>query len=312
MGFPPKFCNTIKTSYTNAETVVMINGEKSETFIVTRGVRQGDPLSCLLFNLAIEPLACLIRNSELKGVRIPGKDEDLVVSFFTDDTTVYLSSTDSLETLWSLWCTASTAKFNDNKTVLLPFGRASYRAKVIRERRLNDRMRIGDIDKSFWLIPDGQTCRMLGAWIGNDVPYITPWPSVLEKITRDLERWKASTPNLEGKRHIINMVIGGRTQYLIRVQGMPKDVEDALVKAEHVFLWNGKRARVAHETMTLDISEGGKQMLDIPTPNEAIDLWNLQSYLVSGPERASWCYFIDYILVKFLGQATSIFVLVRF
>lgn len=39
MGFPPKFCNTIKSLYTNAETIVRINGEMSEPFIVTCGVR---------------------------------------------------------------------------------------------------------------------------------------------------------------------------------------------------------------------------------------------------------------------------------
>jgi hypothetical protein len=47
-----------------------------------------------------------------------------------------------------------------------------------------------------------------------------------------------------------------------------------------------------------------------------IGLWNLQSYLVRGPERASWCYFVDYILAGFLeasylnlnpGQIFSIF-----
>jgi hypothetical protein len=233
MGFPPKFCNTVKSLYTNAETIVMINGEMSEPFFVTRGVRQGDPLSCLLFNLAIEPLACLLRNSDLKGVKIPGKNETLIASLFADDTTVYLSSKDSLDMLWSilrLWCAASTAKFNEHKTVLLPFGKPKYRAKVLRERRINDEMPIGAMHESLRIIPDGQTCRMLGAWIGNSVPNITPWPSVLEKIAKDLERWKASAPTLEGKRHIINMVIGGRTQYLIRVQGMPKDVEHTLIK----------------------------------------------------------------------------------
>ncbi|KAJ7814284.1 hypothetical protein B0H14DRAFT_2273959, partial [Mycena olivaceomarginata] len=125
------------------------------------------------------------------------------------------------------------------------------------------------------------------------------WPSVLEKITADLERWKSSAPTLEGKRHIINMVIGGRAQYLARVQGMPKDIEDTLIRAEHIFLWDGKTARVAHETMTQDISEGGKQILDILSRNEAIDLWNIQSYLTQGPKRALWCYFVDYILEKF-------------
>lgn len=52
--------------------------------------------------------------------------------------------------------------------------------------------------------------------------------------------------------------------------------------------------------MMLDIADGGEQILDLPARNEAIDLWNLQSYLNHGPERASWCYFVDYILQKFL------------
>ncbi|KAJ6459912.1 hypothetical protein C8R45DRAFT_842964, partial [Mycena sanguinolenta] len=96
------------------------------------------------------------------------------------------------------------------------------------------------------------------------------------------------------------MVIGGRTQYLTRVQGMPRDIEDALRRAEHVFLWEGKRARVAHETMMLNVSDGGKQILDIPSRNEAIALWNLKSYLTQGEQRASWCYFVDYILAHYL------------
>jgi hypothetical protein len=99
------------------------------------------------------------------------------------------------------------------------------------------------------------------------------------------------------------MVIGGRTQYLTRVQGMPKDAEDTLIKAEHIFLWDGARARVAHETMIPDIADGGKQILDIPARNEAIDLWNLQTYRVQGHERATWCYLMDYMLTKFLEKS---------
>jgi hypothetical protein len=44
------------------------------------------------------------------------------------------------------------------------------------------------------------------------------------------------------------MVIGGRTQYLTRVQGMPKDIKDALIRAENTS-FGTEKARVAHETM---------------------------------------------------------------
>jgi hypothetical protein len=82
MGFLPRFCNTIKSLYTNAETVVMVDGEISESFIISRGVRQGNPLSCLLFNLAIEPLACLIRNSELKRSQHSGERWQMTQQYF--------------------------------------------------------------------------------------------------------------------------------------------------------------------------------------------------------------------------------------
>jgi hypothetical protein len=59
-GLPDLFVNTVKSLYKFADTQVIVNGEVSSSFRVTRGVRQGDPLSCLLFNLAIEPLASML------------------------------------------------------------------------------------------------------------------------------------------------------------------------------------------------------------------------------------------------------------
>jgi hypothetical protein len=65
-GIPDEFINTVNALYSDAYTLVAINGEFSERpFKVTRGVRQGDPLSCLLFDLAIEPLAESLRQSDL-------------------------------------------------------------------------------------------------------------------------------------------------------------------------------------------------------------------------------------------------------
>ncbi|KAJ7243826.1 hypothetical protein B0H12DRAFT_1022828, partial [Mycena haematopus] len=87
------------------------------------------------------------------------------------------------------------------------------------------------------------------------------------------------------------------------IHSMPKDIETELVQLQHTFLWDGKKAKVAHETMMLDTNDGGKQILDLPARNEAIDLWNLQSYLTQGERRASWCFVIDFILKNFLEKS---------
>ena len=75
-GFSDKFINTVRMLYQNAETKVMINGTISTSYKVNRGVRQGDPMSCLLFDLAIEPLVAMLRNSNLTGYEIPGRKTD--------------------------------------------------------------------------------------------------------------------------------------------------------------------------------------------------------------------------------------------
>lgn len=118
-NFPNHFINIVRTLYSDAYTSVIINGVKSSRYKVTRGVRQGDPLSCLLFNLAIEPLAQMIRKSELKGFKCVGREYRVIVSLFADDTTVYLSEKDKysdLDNILKLWCRASGAKFNISKT----------------------------------------------------------------------------------------------------------------------------------------------------------------------------------------------------
>ncbi|KIO15582.1 hypothetical protein M407DRAFT_37081, partial [Tulasnella calospora MUT 4182] len=71
-------------------------------------------LSCLLFNLAIEPLAEILRGSALKGIRVPGAADRLICKLFADDTVLYLSKDDKLGEvlkITSTWCLASGAKF---------------------------------------------------------------------------------------------------------------------------------------------------------------------------------------------------------
>ena len=50
---PAPFIKTVKALYSHAHTCIAINGVLSRPFLVIRGVRQGDPLLCPLFDLAI-------------------------------------------------------------------------------------------------------------------------------------------------------------------------------------------------------------------------------------------------------------------
>ncbi len=54
-------------------------------------------VSC--FNIAIEPLACMLCDSNIQGLHIPGSVNNLITKLFADDTTVYISENDSFNEL---------------------------------------------------------------------------------------------------------------------------------------------------------------------------------------------------------------------
>lgn len=236
-NFPQEYITTIKNIYKPAKTYVMINGCKSNRFAITRGVRQGDPLSCLIFDLAIEPLAAMLRDSNLKGYQIPGATEKLIANLFADDTTTFLDAEDDFETLQGIldkWCLASGARFNLAKTQIIPIGRQEYWNNVIQTRKTTPNK--NPLPDQLHIAADGEASRILGAWFGNRLDTEQVWVPILEKIDANLERWTANGLTMEGRRHVVQMIIGGMTQYLTVVQGMPKSIEKKLTKRVKTFM----------------------------------------------------------------------------
>jgi hypothetical protein len=280
-GLPENMIKSIRHLYTNAETVVCVNGYMSSPFTVSRGVRQGDPLSCLLFDIAIEPLSLALRESDLEGYKVPGREEErLIATLFADDTTVYLSKKDSfneLEKILGEWCKASGAKFNSGKTEVIPIGSEAYRTRVIESRQMSPDGEA--IPACVTIREDGEAIRMLGAWFGNEIEDATPWNAVISKIESALERWSNTQVTTMGQRHVLESTIGGYTQYLAQVQGMPRNVSKTLEKMTRKYLWNETSSKVNKETTYAPIERGGLRILDIDAKKEAIDLMWVKQYL---------------------------------
>ena len=299
-NLPDTFINTIKALYANAATKVAINGVLSEPFQVRRGIRQGDPLSCPIFDLAIEPLACMIReDNNIKGFAIPGLEKPIKVNFFADDTSLYLSKANSFQYAQQLlnnWCKISGAKFNIEKTEILPIGSEAHRQRVIETRKINPQD-TEPLSERIRITVDGEAIRFLGAWIGNHTNAATPWEPILAKINKLLDLWRKSNPTMLGRKTIVQAIVGGLTQYLAQAQGMPNHIETALTKIIRDFMWeNDSSPRLALDTLQQPRNEGGLNLLDIKTRNEAIEIMWLKSYLDFSSTRPAWATVTDIII----------------
>ena len=69
------YINIIKAIYDKPTTNIIPNGDKLKALSLKSGIRQGCPLSLLLFSIVLEVLATEIREEkEIKGIQI-GKEE---------------------------------------------------------------------------------------------------------------------------------------------------------------------------------------------------------------------------------------------
>ena len=76
--------------YHKLQEVVQVNGRRSGAFAIERSVRQGYPVSPLLYVQALKPLLRRLRDERTRPVPLPGSVR-AKISAFTDDITVFVS-----------------------------------------------------------------------------------------------------------------------------------------------------------------------------------------------------------------------------
>jgi hypothetical protein len=86
------YLNIVKAIYDKPTTNIILNGEKLKPFPLKSELRQGCPLSPLLFNIVMKFLTRAIRQEkEIKGIQI-GK-EAVKISLFIEDMILYFKDT---------------------------------------------------------------------------------------------------------------------------------------------------------------------------------------------------------------------------
>ena len=223
------------------------------------GVRQGCPLSCLLFIIAVEILAQQIRNNhDIQGIRIGNCNHKLVQ--FADDTTCTVKNVDSVNTLF---CTIdeftkySGLKLNKEKTKFLWLGPWQSR-----------------IDNPLNLEKLSETFNMLGAFIGRDLDtkikknYIDK----LNCVRKTFNIWSGRNTTIMGR--ILLSKTFGVSNFVYSLSMTSPDVGtiNHLQHEINKFIWNYKPPKVKHKTLIGKLEWGGLKAIDMKTMAESLSL----------------------------------------
>ena len=124
-NFGPNVISWIKTFYTNVTSCVVNNGHSSRYFQVSRGVRQGCPLSPYLFILCSELFASIIKsNNRIKGIKI--YTNIFKILQYADDTVLICDgsneSFNEINKAIQLFSSGSGLRVNSDKCFVFPLG----------------------------------------------------------------------------------------------------------------------------------------------------------------------------------------------
>ncbi|GBG78145.1 hypothetical protein CBR_g26181 [Chara braunii] len=176
MGFGEGFCAWVIAMYANSTSAVMINGHISETFSISRSLRQGCPLAPLIFVLQLEVLLNRIRrHPDIRGQQLHTGEQCKAKALADDLFAVSVNTHTSLSALKSAMseCTSlSEATVNWSKsTFLLP---SQFTLVVEWGMRRVER---------------GEEERFLGVLISMQVEASTQGMQLQQRITTRLRIW---------------------------------------------------------------------------------------------------------------------------
>ena len=252
-NFGPIFRTMIENINVNSQFCTINCGKTSPYQPITRGIRQGNPASSLIFNLAVEILGQNIReNPKIQGIDVKGTHKKH--SQYADDLwAVLIASQENItQTLYTFekFYLISGLKINYDKTQVLRIGStAKTNAKIYTHKPLQ------------W----SDKIKVLGITITNnrqetiDINY----KDMLNKMNKTLNPWRARALSLIGKIQVVNTLVHSQAVYKVICIAMPnshtiKNVKNLVTK----FLWEGKPARIAYSKLTMNYENGGLKLVD--------------------------------------------------
>jgi hypothetical protein len=212
---------------------VNVNGERSQYFSTYQGLRQGDPLSPMIFNLVAEVLATLMKKAARQG-KVTGVMTHLIPKGIThiqyaDDTIIMVEGDDKSVTHMKLilycfeWLFG--LKINYHKSEAYVFGMSE-----------GDQVRIANM-------LNYNLGRLHMKYLGilvNDVKLgMVPLSSVAKKVSKRVPPWKGKHMSSRGRLILTNNCLSSLPTYTMGFYLVPLGIHRKMDHVRAKFFWRG-------------------------------------------------------------------------
>eukprot|EP00253_Pinus_taeda_P003035 PITA_03035 len=236
VGFSYPFVSWIMGCITNVSFAVLVNGAASSFFNSQRGLRQGCPLSPLLFLLVAEGLSRLIhkarREEKVKGIEV---EINLYIThlLFVDDILIFTNGNCSelkeLKCIFDLFLKATRMQINSGKS-----------QACIADFERRERNRMVNLFP-FPIQPLEAPFKYLGFWLKPVVYKKEDWNWLIAKIESRISHSSFRWLSRAGRLTLIKSVLSAILVYWAALTWIPKGVMEKIRRICCRFLWAGSK-----------------------------------------------------------------------